>query len=659
MIWRLSWKSLHSASRRTMKTPSFASIDYNLSSPIGCAIINKLQTFCTATHSQQIHYSYRTTILTPQLVQSTLHNCPSDLIALSFFFWCARQPDYFHNRAAFDHMADVVNRLLQRLPTVNRIINQLEGIGCVTKPQTFLLLLRIFWHGGMYNLAFEAFEGMISYGYTPNTYARNIFMDVLFKVGRSDVALQLLKETEDLNFLTFSIAICNLCKLNDLINIRDVLRKMLRKGYYLNAGNCSMVMNCFCKVGRLAEALQLLALMICQGNTISVTVWSILIDGFCKSGELVMAGYLLEKMVEFGCSPNVVTCTSLIKGFLELKMPNNALRILSTMESKGCPADLVLCNVLIDCLSKTGRYDDALDVFFSFPKRELVPDSYTLCSVMSAVCKSRQFDLLPILIDGIAIQTDLVVCNYLLSYFCRAGHPAGAVELYNDMIDRGFEPDGYSYAGLLSGLCGTGRIGDALNVYRAIVSNQYCLDPHIHTIILDGLIRSGKFLGAIRLFREAVAEKYPLDVFSYTVAIHGLIRGGRIGEVCSLYSQMKDVGVTPNAYTYKIMLSGFCREKDINMVRQILQEMTDSGIKLDYKAFYQVKNLLLKSWRSCSALYLFVEMCNSELVLDKAMGALLLKGLALRVNVSGNLGDNKEVDTSGSDEISDVAASVG
>ncbi|KAE9468081.1 hypothetical protein C3L33_00029, partial [Rhododendron williamsianum] len=560
-----------------MKTPSFASIDYNLSSPIGCAIINKLQTFCTATHSQQIHYSYRTTILTPQLVQSTLHNCPSDLIALSFFFWCARQPDYFHDRAAFDHMADVVNRLLQRLPTVNRIINQLEGIGCVTKPQTFLLLLRIFWHGGMYNLAFEAFEGMINYGYTPNTYARNIFMDVLFKVGRSDVALQMLKETEDLNFLTFSIAICNLCKLNDLINIRDVLRKMLRKGYYLNAGNCSMVMNCFCKVGRLAEALQLLALMICQGNTISVTVWSILIDGFCKSGELVMAGYLLEKMVEFGCSPNVIVY--------------------------------------------------------------LRP---------GAVCKSRQFDLLPILIDGIAIQTDLVVCNYLLSYFCKAGHPAGAVELYNDMIDRGFEPDGYSYAGLLSGLCGTGRIGDALNVYRAIVSNQYCLDPHIHTIILDGLIRSGKFLGAIRLFREAVAEKYPLDVFSYTVAIHGLIRGGRIGEVCSLCSQMKDVGVTPNAYTYKIMLSGFCREKDINMVRQILQEMTDAGIKLDYKAFYQVKNLLLKSRRSCSALYLFVEMCNSELVLDKAMGALLLKGLALRVNVSGNLGGNREVDTSGS-----------
>ncbi|CAL5439298.1 unnamed protein product [Camellia sinensis] len=259
-------------------------------------------------------------------------------------------------------------------------------------------------------------------------------------------------------------------------------------------------------------------------------------------------GYLLEKMIEAGCSPNVVTCTSLIKGFMDSQKPGKALCILSTMESKGCSTDLVLCNVLIDCLSKMGRCDDALDVFFSLPKRKLVPDSYTLCSIMSALFMSRQFDLLPILISGLAIQADLVVCNSLLSYFCRAGYPSGADEFYNDMIERGFIPDGYSYSGLLSGLCGTGRIGEAVKVYYAIVRNNFCLDPHIHTTIIDGLISSGKFHRAIRLFRKAVAEKYPLDVVSYAVAIQGLFRGGRTGDACILYNQMKEVGVAPNAY---------------------------------------------------------------------------------------------------------------
>ncbi|KAL7162891.1 hypothetical protein ACSBR2_043209 [Camellia fascicularis] len=527
MIWRWSWKSLHSASQRIIKTKSFASI-HSLLSPIECSI-HKIENFSTATthYRQVLPKTSSRTLLTPQTVHCTLHNCPSDLISLSFFLWCARQPHNSHDRGAFDHMANVVSCLARQLGTVKGLIKQLEGVGCVTKPQTLLLLLRIFWHGGMFNLVFEAFEEMFNYGYTPNTFARNIVMDALFKIGLVDVALRVFKERQDPNFLTFSIAISNLCKLSDLMNIQDVLKEMLRKGYCLNSVTFSMVLNCFCKMGRLAEALQLLGLMITLGIPTSVSVWSILIDGYCKSDNLVMAGYLLEKMIEAGCSPNVVTCTTLIKGFMDSQKPGKLLCILSTMESKGCSTDLVLCNVLIDCLSKMGRCDDALDVFFSLPKRKLVPDSYTLCSIMSAIFMSRQFDLLPILISGLAIQADLVVCNSLLSYFCRAGYPSGAVEFYNDMIDRGFILDGYSYSGLLSGLCGTGR--------------------------------------AIRLFRKAVAEKYPLDVVSYTVAIQGLFRGGRTGDACILYNQMKQVGVAPIACTYNVMLSGFCRERGIEM----------------------------------------------------------------------------------------------
>ncbi|KAL6966619.1 hypothetical protein U1Q18_032400 [Sarracenia purpurea var. burkii] len=107
---------------------------------------------------------------------------------------------------------------------------------------------------------------MFNYGYTANTFARNVIMDVSFKIGRVDAALRMLKETQDPNFLTYNTAICNLCKLNDLMNIKDVLQKMLRKGYYLNARTFSMVVNCFCKLGRLDEALQLLGLMISLGR---------------------------------------------------------------------------------------------------------------------------------------------------------------------------------------------------------------------------------------------------------------------------------------------------------------------------------------------------------------------------------------------------------
>ncbi|CAK9164611.1 unnamed protein product [Ilex paraguariensis] len=658
MLWR--WKLPQRTSHQTIKSLSFSSLR-NLSSPTEFVVDKPRKSFATKC-SQQFPVSSKI-ILSSQIVQSTMLNCPSDLVALCFFLWCARQPNYFHARGTFDHMVNVVARLTQRFITVEEIVKQLRSLGCSTKPQTLLLLLRIYWRGGMYGMVFEAFENMFRYGYTPNTYARNIVLDVLFKIGRVDVAMSVLKDTQVPNFLSFSIAICNLCKLNDVVNVKSVLRNMLSHGYYLNPENYYMVLRSCCKLGRLAEALQVLGLMVTLGIPTSGKVWSVLIDGFCKSGRLDMAGYLLEKMVETGCPPNVVTCTSLIKGYMEFQRPSSAFSILSNMESKGCSPDLILCNVLIDCLSKMGRYDDALDVFYSLPKRKLVPDSYTFCSVMSIVCFSQQFTLLPILISGLVIEPDLVLCNSLLSYFCKAGYPSGAVEFYCDMIARGFIPDRYTYVGLLSGLCGAGRINEAVNVYRGIVSTQFGLDAHIHSVIIDGLIKSGDFHRAIRLFRKAAAEKYPLDVVSYTVAINGLFRGNRAGEAYNLFGQMKEVGVAPNAHAYNVMLSGVCRERDVIMVKQILREMIDMGIELHYNSYNCIKKLLLKSHHSLSVFHLLNEMWDSGLIPDKAMYALLDDRIARGIKV-GETGDQLpmdvlEIGASSSDDISDVAASVG
>ncbi|RVW42838.1 putative pentatricopeptide repeat-containing protein [Vitis vinifera] len=558
-------------------------------------------------------------VLTDQLLESTLLNCPSDLIALSFFLWCAKQPNFFHHRRAFDHMVDVVARLTQKSGTIRGVMDELGSIGCVE---------------------------MIAFGYVPNAFVCNVIIDVLFKIKRGEVAL----------------------KLNDLVGVGDVLRMMLRKGYCPSVEIFSMVLNCFCKVGRFAEAFQVLGLMATLGIPISVTVWSILIDGYRRIGKIGRAGNLLEKMVETGCSPNVVTYTTLIKGFMESGMVSRALDVLRIMGTKGCDYDLVLYNVLIDCLSKVGRYDDALGIFFSLPKRKMVPDSYTFSSILSAICLSQRFSLLPKLFSsGLEVHTDLVVCNSLLSYFCKAGFPSLAVEFYNDMLDRGFMIDQYSFVGLLSGLCGSGRVDEAVNVYSGILVNHSDLDAHIHTVIIGGLIKAGKFHRAVRLFKKAMVERYTLDAVSYTVAIYGLLKGGRTGEACILYNQMKEAGLAPNAHTYNIILSCFCKERDMEMVKQMIQEMIAAGVELECDTLIRITNFLFKSKFSHSVFNLLIEMWGAGLMPNKAIDALLLNGLSCGVKINdmnltllkAKLEDTLLLDTSGSDDLSDAAALAG
>ncbi|XP_051150438.1 putative pentatricopeptide repeat-containing protein At1g16830 [Andrographis paniculata] len=532
-----------------------------------------------------------TKILTPQLVLSTLRDSPSDLFALRFFLWCAGQPHYFHDKPAFRHMVSVLSNLTHRYGTVRGIVNELESVGCVRKAQTLLLLMRIYWCGGMYDMVLESFEEMYNYGYVPNTYARNIVMDVGFKIKNVDAALRVLEETKDPNFLSFSIAIYNLCRLYDADNAKTVLRCMLRRGYYMNPETYAVVLNCFCKLGRLDEAIELLGMMIVLGVPISVAAWSILINGFCKLGKIELAACLLDKMVKVGCSPNIVTCTSLIKGLLEHNMLEKAYEILGILELKGCFPDLVLCNVLINCFSKMGQYTDALEVFSCLGELRLTPDVYTLSSIVSTICLSRQYELLPLLISGHSIQPDLVVCNCLLSYFCKAGYPTGAVEFYNDMLVRGFLPDKYTFAGVLSALCRLGKTQAAVEMYhRILCSCGDIVDAQIHTIIIDGLIKSGRYHEAMSIFRD---EKFPLDVLSYTVAIDGLIKAGRMERACALFDQMKKANVVPNKQVCNLMLSGFCKRGDINMIKHVLQEIVARNIEIDCHTY----NILM----SCSS----------------------------------------------------------
>lgn len=470
-------------------------------------------------------------------------------------------------------------------------------------------------------MVLEAYHHMETYGFVPNTFARNLLMDVLFRIGRTDLALRVFKDTHSPNFLTFNTALLHLSKLNDVTHINPIARGMLRMGYYPNPSTFEILINCFCKTHRVVEAYQVLGLMITLGIKMSVNVWTILIHKYCNLGRLDIASKLLWKMTETGCSPNVVTYTTLFKALMESNMVTDAFDLLHIMLSSGQIPDLILCNVLIDRLSKVGRYQDAIEVFVSLSKENIKPDSYTFSSLLSTICLSRMFYLLPKLVYG-HIDADLVVCNALLSSYIKAGLPSLAVELYNLMIDKGFAPDKYSFAGLLSGLCAVGRIDEAVNVYRGVVMTYHDTDAHIHTVITGELTKVGKYHRAAGVFRLAVMEKCPLDSVAYTVGIRALLRGGRTQEACTLYDHMKDRGLKPNVHTCNMMLFTFCKEKDLQMVKQMLQDMIDSRIQLSDRNFLNFCKFPCSLDNYLSVLKLLVEMGDLGLLSAKALHAL-------------------------------------
>ncbi|TKY47973.1 putative pentatricopeptide repeat-containing protein [Spatholobus suberectus] len=604
-------------------------------------------------------------------VNWTLSKCPSDLIALSVFLWSAQRRR--HDSLAFDHMVTVLRRLSHSHNTVAAILSQLEtiGCGCLTNPKSQLVLLRIYWRAGMYAMLLEAYHHMqAAYGFVPDTFARNLLMDVLFRIGQPhvDVAvgLSLFNHTHPPNFFTFNIALLHLSNLNHLPHITRILRLMLRAGYSPPPLTFQTLLNSFCKMNALPQAYQLLGLMTALGINFSVNIWTILIHNYSKLGRLHVAANLFHNMVQTGCSPNVVTCTTLFKAFMQSNMLTRAFRLFNVMLSAGQIPDLILCNVLIDCLSKAGRCRDAIQVFLSFSERNLKPDSSTFTSLLSTICLSRMFYLLPkLVLVSRHIDADLVFCNALLSSLTKAELPSLAVGFYDHMIDEGFVPDKYSFAGLLSALCAVGRVDEAVNVYRGIVMSYHDTDAHIHTVIMGELIKAGKYHKASSIFRLAVMNKYPLDSVAYTVGICALLRGGKTQEARTLYDRMKDSGLKPGVHTYNMMLFTFCKERDLQMIKQILQEMIDSRIQLSDRNFFNLCKYACRSDTYLSVLKLLAEMRDLRLLSAEALHALNFdrhpEGVQAKHKhqAEANTDWNPSMDSSSSEDLSDVAASIG
>lgn len=600
--------------------------------------------------------------LSPQIVHSTISNCPSDSVSLSFFLWCARQPDYFHAPGSFDHMVPVMNRLTDRYGSARNIIEELRSLGCPIKASTFLVLLRIYWRGCLYKFALEVFEEMARYHFVPNTFARNIIIDVLFKIGQVDTAMRFMRETQFPNFLTYSTSLTNLCKIGDWLAVRDVLKIMVNKSFYPTPGSFWAIFSCCRKWGTISELFQLFAFMVVSGIQPTVPIWSILIEALCHGGEIDMACRYVQKMVQLGLSPSVVTYTSLIKGLFKAERYDSVIDLLDLMKFLNCKHDLVLYNVLMDCYAKAGRHSDAISIFFDLLENNFKPDKCTLSTLLSVLCLSGKEKLFDSLISQFDVTFDLKACNSMMNALCKAGYPYRAVEFFKHMVENGFNPDSYTYSALFNSLLELGRIDFVVDMYCIVTTKNRNLDSYVHAAILGGLFKRGKHYMATKLLRRAILERHKLDAACYTIGINGLFRAGRKTEACDLFNWMKWHGVSPNLRTYNVILQGFCKANDLDSLQKMLQEMKYRGIEMDSVSFNTLIAYLFKSNRTGSALVLLRRMLETGVNPNKVTCLLVSQYLGHEfgkevVNFGISMCDQEDMncsDVSGSDSSDDI-----
>ncbi|XP_076899143.1 pentatricopeptide repeat-containing protein At2g18520, mitochondrial-like [Bidens hawaiensis] len=139
------------------------------------------------------------------------------------------------------------------------------------------------------------------------------------------------------------------------------------------------------------------------------------------------------------------------------------------------------------------------------------------------------------------IVPSIITYNTLLDGYNMNWSTKEAMDLFDEIIKKGFKPSLVTYhimidTLLLAGLCeDILRIEEPVNSFHLYGRGKLRPDIDVYAILMAGVIKCGKFGAAKFLSHEVTMKGLQLNIRMYTVMINGLCKQGLLTEVKELF----------------------------------------------------------------------------------------------------------------------------
>ncbi|PIN20929.1 hypothetical protein CDL12_06380 [Handroanthus impetiginosus] len=203
-----------------------------------------------------------------------------------------------------------------------------------------------------------------------------------------------------------------------------------------------------------------------------VVSYNCLVDVYCKGREVEKAYKVINKMRDEGIVLDVITYTSLIGGLGLVGQPDKAREALKEMKEYGCYPDVAAYNAAIRnfCIAK--RLGDAYNLMDEMMAKGLSPNATTYNVILRSLywandLKSSWSLYLRMKETGCLPTTQS--CMFLIRLMRRQEKVDIALELWNDMVDKGFGSYILVSDVLFDLLCVLGKLEEAERCFLQMV----------------------------------------------------------------------------------------------------------------------------------------------------------------------------------------------
>ena len=332
---------------------------------------------------------------------------------------------------------------------------------------------------------------VVKYGFMSNPFVGTALVDLYSSWGSIEDAYKVFAEIPDRNVVAWTCIIVAYISCRDMVSARCLFDVAPERDVVL----WNTMVSGYIEVGDMVAARELFDKMpnrdVMSWNTMlngyaingdvesfeqmfkemperNVFSWNVLIGGYARNGLFSdVLDFFKHMLVEGYVLPNDATLVTVLSACSRLGALDMGKWVHVYAESIGYKGNLFVGNALIDMYAKCGVIENAVDVFNSLHRKDIITWNT--------------------IINGLAVH----------------GHAADALSLFDQMKHAGVKPDEVTFVGVLSACTHMGLVRDGFSYFHSMV-DCYSVVPQIehYGCMVDLLGRAGLLEQAVNFVRK-------------------------------------------------------------------------------------------------------------------------------------------------------------
>ncbi|ONK58442.1 uncharacterized protein A4U43_C09F12810 [Asparagus officinalis] len=423
----------------------------------------------------------------------------------------------------------------------------------------------------------------IKMGLLSDFFVLTALIDTYAEKGNMERARILFEGMDWFDHAACNALISGYIKNNDNSSALNLFASLHQSGGRSNDFSLATVLKACSGLVALQLGKQIHAYAVKLGFDSNVCVSSSILDMYIKCGNMLDSSAAFSDIHE----PDDVAWTAMISGYVENGNEDYALNLFHQMRKLGLLPDEFTLASLVKACSCLAALGQGRQIHAIVIKLDHASDSFVGTSMMDMYAKCGNIEDSYELFKRMDFKNN-VSWNVMVLGFAQHGKAGKALDLFNKMVSYGLQPDKITFLGVLSACSHSGLVSKAYNYFDSMF-RDYGIKPEAehYSSLVDALGRAGLLSKA-----EEVIDTMPFNASSSTYrALLGACRNQRNMELGEKIANKLLLQEPQDASAYVLMSNIYATSNKWDGVTNARRSMKCKNIRKDPGySWIEVKN---------------------------------------------------------------------